>query len=99
MAISDITPTPMPDFGPKPHTDGEWNGFISKLSGGFDDNVSKLNTSLKTAIEQLTSDPTDPSLLAKVQSTLSEYTIYRNAQSNVAKSFKDTASGIVQNFR
>ncbi|EHP4696095.1 type III secretion system needle filament protein MxiH, partial [Shigella flexneri] len=38
-------------------------------------------------------------LLAEYQSKLSEYTLYRNAQSNTVKVIKDVDAAIIQNFR
>ena len=35
----------------------------------------------------------------QVESALAEYTLYRNAQSNVVKAYKDLDSAIIQNFR
>ncbi|MEJ2795730.1 type III secretion system needle filament subunit SctF [Iodobacter sp. LRB] len=77
----------------------KWAGFVDQLSGEFNSGVKDLNAALSSALKELTANPTDPSLLAKVQSSLSEYTIYRNAQSNASKAFKDIAAGTVQNFR
>lgn len=76
-----------------------WDGFLSEMSGSFDTGVVNLNTELKAALESLTEDPSNPELLAKYQSRLSEYTLYRNAQSNVVKVYKDVASAIITNFR
>ena len=61
--------------------------------------VTNLNTELDEALKLLTADPSNPELLAKYQSRLSEYTLYRNAQSNVVKVYKDVASAIITNFR
>ncbi|VEB43059.1 type III secretion system needle complex protein PrgI [Chromobacterium violaceum] len=44
-------------------------------------------------------DAIRPKLLAKYQSKLSEYNLYRNAQSNAVKAFKDIDAAIIQNFR
>lgn len=76
-----------------------WNGFLTSLSGRFDDGVVLLNAKLETALGALTEDPSDPQLLAQYQAALSEYTLYRNAQSNVVKVYKDVASAIITNFR
>ncbi|STQ90185.1 type III secretion system needle filament subunit SctF [Iodobacter fluviatilis] len=77
----------------------EWSGFIDTLSAGFNEGVQSLNKALSAATAGLQNDPTDPSKLAKVQSALSEYTIYRNSQSNMSKAFKDIASSAAQNLR
>lgn len=76
-----------------------WDGFLSDMSGQFDSGVTNLNTELEEALSLLTKDPSNPELLAKYQSRLSEYTLYRNAQSNVVKVYKDVASAIITNFR
>lgn len=76
-----------------------WNGFLDTMSKGFDEGVTELNTALDTALSGLKSDPSDPEKLARYQSLLSEYTLYRNAQSNVVKTYKDVASAIITNFR
>ncbi len=76
-----------------------WDGFLSDMSATFDTGVINLNTELSAALTELTGDPSNPELLAKYQSRLSEYTLYRNAQSNVVKVYKDVASAIITNFR
>ncbi|PHU99641.1 EscF/YscF/HrpA family type III secretion system needle major subunit [Iodobacter sp. BJB302] len=76
-----------------------WSGFVDTLSAGFNEGVQNLNNALHAATAGLQNDPTDPSKLAKVQSALSEYTIYRNSQSNMSKAFKDIASSAAQNLR
>lgn len=79
--------------------DDKWNGFLSDSSAGFDKGVVELNASLDAALEKLKADPSDPQNLAQYQSRLSEYTLYRNAQSNVVKVYKDVDSAIISNFR
>lgn len=76
-----------------------WDGFLSHTSDQFALGVENLNTGLQGALDDLTKDPSDPALLAAYQSMLSEYTLYRNAQSNVVKVYKDVGSAIIQNFR
>lgn len=76
-----------------------WSGYLSKQSSTFDDGVVKLNSELESALEELSKDPSDPQLLARYQSRLSEYTLYRNAQSNVVKVYKDVGAAIITNFR
>lgn len=58
-----------------------------------------LTNKLKKALEDLATNPSDPKFLAEYQSALAEYTLYRNAQSNVVKAYKDLDSAIIQNFR
>lgn len=78
---------------------GDWNGYISELSSGFDSGVADLNNELEAAMAELEKNPGDPANLAAFQSRLSEYNLYRNAQSNVVKVYKDIDAGIIQNFR
>ncbi|MDW3538257.1 type III secretion system needle complex protein, partial [Escherichia coli] len=61
--------------------------------------VDDLNQQVEKALEDLATNPSDPKFLAEYQSALSEYTLYRNAQSNVVKAYKDLDSAIIQNFR
>ncbi len=80
-------------------TDFTWNGYLSNKSSTFDNGVAQLNSELELALEKLAADPSNPELLAIYQSRLSEYTLYRNAQSNVVKVYKDVGSAIITNFR
>lgn len=79
--------------------DGTWDGYLTEMSSKFDRGVTDLNNELKEALKTLSSDPSNPENLARYQSVLSEYTLYRNAQSNVVKTYKDVASAIITNFR
>ena len=76
-----------------------WDGYLTNLSGQFDTGVATLNEKLKTALEELQKNPGDPKNLAAYQAVLSEYNLYRNAQSNVVKVYKDIDAAIIQNFR
>ena len=69
------------------------------ISKQFDQGVDDLNQQVEKALEVLATNPSDPKFLAEYQSALSEYTLYRNAQSNVVKAYKDLDSAIIQNFR
>lgn len=73
--------------------------YIDKIREQFDKGVGSLAEDVKVALEELTKNPSDPALLANYQSKLSEYTLYRNAQSNIVKAYKDLDSSIIQNFR
>ena len=77
----------------------DWNGYIMDISKQFDQGVDDLNQQVEKALEDLATNPSDPKFLAEYQSALSEYTLYRNAQSNVVKAYKDLDSAIIQNFR
>ncbi|MBY0444997.1 MAG: type III secretion system needle complex protein [Burkholderiales bacterium] len=76
-----------------------WDGTLTDLSQQFDAGVQELNDKLSYCLEQLQKDPGDPKNLAAYQSALSEYNLYRNAQSNVVKVYKDIDAAIIQNFR
>ena len=75
------------------------NGFLMELSEAFRDQSQKLNAALKTALDNLKNNPSDPAALAEYQSALSQYTLYRNAQSSVVKAYKDVGAGIIANYR
>ncbi|AXT48403.1 MULTISPECIES: type III secretion system needle complex protein [Chromobacterium] len=72
---------------------------LSDMSKEFDTGTSKLQTELTDALKKLNGNPSNPQLLADYQSKLSEYNLYRNAQSNTVKVFKDIDAAIIQNFR
>ncbi|HAU9488811.1 TPA: type III secretion system needle complex protein [Escherichia coli] len=77
----------------------DWNGYIMDISKQFDQGVDDLNQQVEKALEDLATNPSDPKFLAEYQIALAEYTLYRNAQSNVVKAYKDLDSAIIQNFR
>lgn len=89
-----------PDVPPaRPGTAFPINRFLDSLSSLFDSGVQDLQTNLAAAQLALANDPSNPATLANYQSLLSEYTLYRNAQSNIVKTYKDVDSAIIQNFR
>ena len=75
------------------------NGFLMELSERFRENAKNLNIALTAALKKLTENSSDPSALAEYQSALSQYTLYRNAQSSVVKAYKDVGAGIIANYR
>ncbi|AUT30067.1 EscF/YscF/HrpA family type III secretion system needle major subunit [Escherichia coli] len=77
--------------------ESDWT--LSELSADFDKGTKTLQDELTAALEKLTVNPSNPQLLAEYQSKLSEYTLYRNAQSNTVKVIKDVDAAIIQNFR
>jgi type III secretion apparatus needle protein len=77
--------------------ENDWT--LSELSADFDTGTKNLQDQLTAALEKLTENPSNPQLLAEYQSKLSEYTLYRNAQSNTIKVIKDVDAAIIQNFR
>lgn len=85
-----------PIIGPL-HDDPE--GYLAGLGGAFDDGEAKMLAQLQVAYNQLAGDDSNPAALAYFQQYLSEYNLYRNAQSSTVKAMKDTDSSIVSNFR
>lgn len=77
----------------------DWNGYIMDISNQFDQGVDDLNQQVEKALEDLANQSLRHEFLAEYQSALAEYTLYRNAQSNVVKAYKDLDSAIIQNFR
>lgn len=75
-----------------------WSGYLDEVSAKFDKGVDNLQTQVTEALDKLAAKPSDPALLAAYQSKL-EYNLYRNAQSNTVKVFKDIDAAIIQNFR
>lgn len=79
--------------------DFPWSGYLDEQSAKFDEGVKDMHTQVENALAALKDKPSDPQLLAQYQSKLSEYNLYRNAQSNTVKAFKDIDAAIIQNFR
>ena len=77
----------------------DWNGYIMDISNQFDQGVDDLTSKLKKRWRIQPTNPSDTKFLAEYQSALAEYTLYRNAQSNVVKAYKDLDSAIIQDFR
>lgn len=75
-----------------------WNGYIDNISNKFAEGVYDLSGDVAKALDDLASNPSDPSLLAAYQSKLSEYTIYRNAQSAAVKAIKDIDQTILSKW-
>lgn len=78
---------------------GNWNGFLTDGSTTFNEKVEELNKELEKALESLHADPSNPVYLSDYQALVSEYQLYRSAQSNITKTYKDVSSGIISNFR
>lgn len=76
-----------------------WDGFLTHQSGEFNAKVMSLNDDLEKALKNLHGDPSNPVYLSTYQSLVSEYQLYRNAQSNITKTYKDVSSAIISNFR
>lgn len=76
-----------------------WSGYLDGISKEYDTGVDDLQQQVDDSLDALAKKPSDPRLLAAYQSKLSEYNLYRNAQSNTVKVFKDIDAAIIQNFR
>lgn len=76
-----------------------WSGYLDDVSATFTIGVQDLQQQIDKSLAELSKKPSDPALLAAYQSKLSEYNLYRNAQSNTVKVFKDIDAAIIQNFR
>jgi type III secretion protein F len=74
-------------------------GFLMDVSEQFREGSKATNEAVTKALEALKKNPSDPALLAEYQSALSQYTLYRNAQSSVVKAYKDVGAGIIANYR
>lgn len=79
--------------------DFPWSGYLDETSAKFDEGVKNMHKQVEDALAALKDKPSDPELLAQYQSKLSEYNLYRNAQSNAVKAFKDIDAAIIHNFR
>lgn len=75
-----------------------WDGWMSNHSNQFDKGVNDLKAKLEAAFAALSQDASSPELLAKYQSALSEYNMYRMLQSNSTKSLTDQSKSVVRNL-
>ncbi|SDB14987.1 type III secretion system needle filament subunit SctF [Pseudomonas sp. NFACC13-1] len=73
--------------------------FLGDQAKAFEDGAQKLKEALDTALEKLKNDASDPGLLAAYQTAFSSYTVFRNAQTNTIKGFKDIDMAIIQAAR
>ncbi|NIJ70763.1 EscF/YscF/HrpA family type III secretion system needle major subunit [Xanthomonas sp. 60] len=71
---------------------------MSNHSNQFDKGVNDLKAKLEAAFAALSQDASSPELLAKYQSALSEYNMYRMLQSNSTKSLTDQSKSVVRNL-
>jgi type III secretion protein F len=74
-------------------------GSISDVADGFTEQAEDLHRKLNAALAAVQGDSSNATALANYQSLLSEYTLYRNAQSNTTKALKDIDSSTISNFR
>lgn len=79
---------------------GNSNGyFLDRVSVGFETGAKDMIHELKEAQKKLEDDPSNPSVLARYQAKLQEYTLFRHAQTSTVKAYKDICAAIIQNFR
>lgn len=73
--------------------------FLGRQSDAFEQGATKLKDILDKALKDLEGDASSPSKLALYQSAFSSYTVFRNAQTNTIKGFKDIDMAIIQAAR
>ncbi|SDA41466.1 type III secretion system major needle protein, YscF/MxiH/PrgI family [Pseudomonas sp. NFACC15-1] len=73
--------------------------FLGEQAQAFEDGAQKLKEALDIALDKLKTDASDPGLLAAYQTAFSSYTVFRNAQTNTIKGFKDIDMAIIQAAR
>jgi type III secretion protein F len=73
--------------------------FLGRQADAFEKGATTLKTLLDKALEDLKKDASDPGLLAAYQAAFSSYTVFRNAQTNTIKGFKDIDMAIIQAAR
>ncbi|SFA73045.1 type III secretion system major needle protein, YscF/MxiH/PrgI family [Pseudomonas sp. NFIX10] len=73
--------------------------FLGEQAQAFEGGAQKLKEALDIALEKLKTDASDPGLLAAYQTAFSSYTVFRNAQTNTIKGFKDIDMAIIQAAR
>ncbi|WP_095051965.1 type III secretion system needle filament subunit SctF [Pseudomonas sp. Irchel s3b2] len=73
--------------------------FLGRQAEGFENGAKTLQEALDAALVALKDDASDPSKLAAYQTAFSSYTVFRNAQTNTIKGFKDIDMAIIQAAR
>lgn len=73
--------------------------FLGRQAEAFEKGATDLKTALDKALEDLKVDASDPGKLAAYQTAFSSYTVFRNAQTNTIKGFKDIDMAIIQAAR
>ncbi|AUM69102.1 type III secretion system needle filament subunit SctF [Pseudomonas fluorescens] len=73
--------------------------FLGEQAAAFEAGAEKLKEALDKALEALEKDASDPGKLAAYQAAFSSYTVFRNAQTNTVKGFKDIDMAIIQAAR
>ena len=91
---SPISSAVYPVFTPDPSS----NISLPLIAEGFNVEMTTLFVRLQKALEYLQEHPSDAAALAAYQALLSEYILFRGAQSNTVKAYKDIGTAILQNF-
>lgn len=73
--------------------------FLGRQAAGFELGAQNLKIALDEALAKLKGDASNPTLLAEYQAAFSSYTVFRNAQTNTIKGFKDIDMPIIQAAR
>jgi type III secretion protein F len=73
--------------------------FLTAVSEAFANGNATMEANLQTAMDALVRDPSNPANLAKYQSNMQTYMLYRSAQASTTKSFKDTDESIIGALR
>lgn len=73
--------------------------FLGSQAEAFENGAKSLKEALDAALADLHSDASDPKKLAAYQTAFSSYTVFRNAQTNTIKGFKDIDMAIIQAAR
>ncbi|WP_434572927.1 type III secretion system needle filament subunit SctF [Pseudomonas sp. Z3-8] len=78
---------------------GFHDDFLGQQAADFEVGAVRLKETLDKALEALKGDASDPTKLAEYQAAFSSYTVFRNAQTNTVKGFKDIDMAIIQAAR
>lgn len=73
--------------------------FLGRQSEAFESGATELKRILDETLKKLEGDASNPTLLAAYQTAFSSYTVFRNAQTNTIKGFKDIDMAIIQAAR
>lgn len=73
--------------------------FLGRQAEAFEKGATTLKDALDKALLALKDDASDPGKLAAYQTAFSSYTVFRNAQTNTIKGFKDIDMAIIQAAR
>jgi type III secretion protein F len=73
--------------------------FLGRQAEAFELGATDLKKIMDDALDQLKDNASDPGFLAAYQAAFSSYTVFRNAQTNTIKGFKDIDMAIIQAAR